>query len=149
MKIQSSSAPIPAQNNIQQSIGYDEVDRLAVTCDNEEIVTIITELDGTKRQLAAERQRVSELEDQLSSLSMCTCAICREYFDNTAINNNFSIFSVQDNRELQNRITQNAENFAENEMRSMHDELAILEESGYDTYLICGSKFQDRFLSFL
>lgn len=70
MKIQSSIEPIPAQNNIQQSIGYDEVDRLAVTCDNEEIVTIITELDGTKRQLAAERQRVSELEDQLSSLSM-------------------------------------------------------------------------------
>lgn len=69
MKNGSSTAPIPAQNYIQQSIGYDEVDRLGVTCDNEEIETIITELDGTKRQLAAERQRVSELEDQLSSLS--------------------------------------------------------------------------------
>lgn len=50
--------------------GVDEVDRrLAETCDNEEIMNIITELDGTKRQLNVERQRVSELEDQLSSLS--------------------------------------------------------------------------------
>lgn len=53
-----------------QAMGIDEVDRtLAETCDNEEIMTIITDLDGTKRQLNAERQRVSELEDQLSSLS--------------------------------------------------------------------------------
>lgn len=79
LKFQSSPAPIPAQNNIQQSIGYDEVDRLAVTCDSEEIVTIITELDGTKRHLAAERQRVSELEDQLSSLSMYRFH-CIEYY---------------------------------------------------------------------
>lgn len=52
-----------------QGIGIDEVDRLAETCDNEEIMTIITEFDVTKRQLNTERQRVSELEDQLSSLS--------------------------------------------------------------------------------
>lgn len=51
-------------------MGVDEVDRsLVETCDNEEIMNIITEMDGTKRQLVAERQRVSELEDQLSSLS--------------------------------------------------------------------------------
>lgn len=57
-------------NNSEASMGIDEVDqRLADTCDNEEIMNIITELDGTKRQLNAERQRVSELEDQLSSLS--------------------------------------------------------------------------------
>lgn len=56
-------------NDIQVS-GMDEVDRrLAETCDNEEIMTIITEFDVTQRQLNAERQRVSELEDQLSSLS--------------------------------------------------------------------------------
>lgn len=45
-----------------QSIGVDEVD-------HSEIINIITELEGTKRQLNVERQRVSELEDQLSSLS--------------------------------------------------------------------------------
>lgn len=59
-------------HDIEQPLGYDEVDqdrRLAETCDNEEIMNIITDLDGTKRQLNAERQRVSELEDQLSSLS--------------------------------------------------------------------------------
>lgn len=36
---------------------------------------------------------------------------------------------VQDNRELQNRIAQSAVSEL-SEMRSMHDELAILEESG-------------------
>lgn len=51
-----------------------------------------------------------------------------------AMNNNISYLSVQDNRELQNRITQNAETFGENEMRSMHEELAILEESGYKSF---------------
>lgn len=52
------------------SYGIDEVDRrLNEPCDNEEILTIINELDATKRQLIAEQQRVSELEDQLSSLS--------------------------------------------------------------------------------
>lgn len=37
-------------------------------------------------------------------------------------------FSVQDNRELQNRISQSTADVGE--MRSMHDELSILEESG-------------------
>lgn len=69
MDIPSQTASIRPQLVSGQSIGYDEVDRIAETCDNEEILTIITELDGTKRQLTAERQRVSELEDQLSSLS--------------------------------------------------------------------------------
>lgn len=57
--------------NDHEAMGIDEVDRrlAAETCDNDEIMNIITELDGTKRQLNAERQRVSELEDQLSSLS--------------------------------------------------------------------------------
>lgn len=39
------------------------------------------------------------------------------------------ICKVQDNRELQNRIAQSAVSDL-SEMRSMHDELAILEESG-------------------
>lgn len=69
MDIPSQTASIRPQLVNSQSIGYDEVDRIVETCDNEEILTIITELDGTKRQLTAERQRVSELEDQLSSLS--------------------------------------------------------------------------------
>ncbi|XP_055297106.1 cerebellar degeneration-related protein 2 isoform X2 [Sitodiplosis mosellana] len=94
-----------AMTSDSQAMGIDEVDRrLAETCDNEEIMNIITELDGTKRQLNAERQRVSELEDQLSSL-------------------------IQDNRELQNRVAQSVASDI-GEMRSMHDELAILEESG-------------------
>lgn len=60
-----------ASKNNAQTIGVDEVDRrLVESCDSEEIMHIITELEGTKRQLNAERQRVSELEDQLSSLSM-------------------------------------------------------------------------------
>lgn len=60
-----------AIGNDHDAMGIDEVDRrlAAETCDNDEIMNIITELDGTKRQLNAERQRVSELEDQLSSLS--------------------------------------------------------------------------------
>ena len=66
----TSKIVAPATTNDVEAIGIDEVDRrLAETCDNEEIMNIITELDGTKRQLNAERQRVSELEDQLSSLS--------------------------------------------------------------------------------
>lgn len=45
---------------------------------------------------------------------------------------NFSTFDsilVQDNRDLQNRVTQSVVSDM-GEMRSMHDELAILEESG-------------------
>lgn len=38
-------------------------------CDNEYIVHVMTELDGTKRQLVCEQHRVSELEEQLSALS--------------------------------------------------------------------------------
>lgn len=53
-----------------QSQGVDEVDQDLVTnCDNEEILNIMSELEANKRQLNNERQRVSELEDQLSSLS--------------------------------------------------------------------------------
>lgn len=56
-------------NDSEPMMGIDEVDRqLAATCDSEELENILTELDGTKRQLNSERQRVSELEDQLSSL---------------------------------------------------------------------------------
>lgn len=56
-------------NDSEPMTGIDEVDRqLAATCDSEELENILTELDGTKRQLNSERQRVSELEDQLSSL---------------------------------------------------------------------------------
>lgn len=59
-----------------QGQGIDEVDRdLVVNCDNEEILNIMAELDASRRQLNNERQRVSELEDQLSSLSKCWCLI--------------------------------------------------------------------------
>lgn len=70
-KSRMETAAVHATTDDIQLAGIDEVDRrLAETCDNEEIMNIITEMDGTKRQLNAERQRVSELEDQLSSLSM-------------------------------------------------------------------------------
>lgn len=53
-----------------QGQGIDEVDRdLVANCDNEEILNIMAELEASRRQLNNERQRVSELEDQLSSLS--------------------------------------------------------------------------------
>lgn len=71
----SQIAPVMghASTSDVQMIGVDEVDRrLAETCDNDEIINIITELEAAKRQLNAERLRVAELEDQLSSLSMST-----------------------------------------------------------------------------
>lgn len=37
--------------------------------DNEYMLHVVTELDGTKRQLNCEQHRVSELEEQLSALS--------------------------------------------------------------------------------
>lgn len=39
-------------------------------CDNEYIMGMMTDLDVTKRRLADEMHRVSELEEQLSALSM-------------------------------------------------------------------------------
>lgn len=67
LKLQHSTS-----NCEEPTIGFDEVDhRFTEHCDNDEIINIITEFDGTKRQLTAERQRVTELEDQLSSLSKC------------------------------------------------------------------------------
>lgn len=59
--------------NDSRPMGIDEVDhQLAHPCDSEEFENILAELEGTKRQLNSERLRVSELEDQLSSLSKCT-----------------------------------------------------------------------------
>lgn len=113
-----------------QTAGVDEVDRrLAETCDNEEIMNIITELDGTKRQLNVERLRVSELEDQLSSLSKIIKPFGFISFYLHLINIMIASCLVQDNRELQNRVAQSVTSDL-SEMRSMHDELAILEESG-------------------
>lgn len=102
-------------------------------------MNIITELDGTKRQLTVERQRVTELEDQLSSLSKCSIQGILEISMN--MTQQILLFAiefltfeiipiVQDNRDLQNRIAQSITADV-GEMRSMHDELSILEESGY------------------
>lgn len=41
----------------------------AENSDNEYILHVMTELDGTKRQLAFEQHHISELEEQLSALS--------------------------------------------------------------------------------
>lgn len=114
----------------EQTMGIDEVDRrFAEHCDNEEIINIITDLDGTKRQLVVERQRVTELEDQLSSLS--ECLIYDYILPQWGSFYQLILFPiVQDNRDLQNRIAQSITADV-GEMRSMHDELSILEESGY------------------
>lgn len=121
--IKSADAAVSCTNDQQTDI--DEVDnRLSEHCDSDEIIGLITELDGTKRQLAAERQRVTELEDQLSSLSKSEGAHRHPQPSSSRL------FPVQDNRDLQNHIAQSV-NADVGEMRSMHDELSILEESGY------------------
>lgn len=121
--IRSAEAAVSCTND--QQIDIDEVDnRLSEHCDSDEIIGLITELEGTKRQLAAERQRLSELEDQLSSLSKSK-GVHRHPKPSS-----FRLLSVQDNRDLQNHIAQSV-NADVGEMRSMHDELSILEESGY------------------
>lgn len=71
--LQSPTAHVTrAAFNDSQPMGVDEVDH-HLTADSEEIENILMEWDGTKRQLNAERQRCTELEDQLSSLGECVC----------------------------------------------------------------------------
>lgn len=84
--------------------GADFVDGSAFPehCDSEDLMRIVTDHEATKRQLINERQRVSELEDQLSSL-------------------------IQENQMLASRFVQSNDM---EEMKSMHEELSILEEAG-------------------
>lgn len=67
--------------------------------DNEEIIRVVSDLETTKKALVSEQQRVSELEDQLVAI-------------------------IQENQTLQSRLAQGANE----EMKSVHEELSILEE---------------------
>lgn len=67
--------------------------------DNEELIRVISDLESTKKSLLSEQQRVAELEDQLVAI-------------------------IQENQTLQVRLVQGNNE----EMKSVHEELSILEE---------------------
>lgn len=67
---------------------------------NDDLMRIMADMEATKRCLMAEQQRVAELEEQLYS-------------------------QIQENRSLHKRI---AETTTNEEMKSVHDELSVLEE---------------------
>ncbi|XP_060646581.1 cerebellar degeneration-related protein 2-like [Drosophila nasuta] len=68
--------------------------------DNEELFTLITDLESTRRDFLAEKQRCCELEEQLVSI-------------------------IQENQTLQSRIAITSTN---EEMMSMHDEFSLLDD---------------------
>lgn len=68
--------------------------------ENEELIKLMTELETTKKAYISEQQRVSELEEQLMTI-------------------------IQENQTLQSRVAQVSTN---EEMKSVHEELSILEE---------------------
>lgn len=68
--------------------------------ENEELIRMMTDLETTKKALISEQQRVAELEEQLVAI-------------------------IQENQTLQARIAQTSTN---EEMKSVHDELSILDE---------------------
>ena len=61
-----------------------ESDKIASELDsheeNEEVIKIVNELETTKKQYLCEQQRVSELEEQLISISMDRNNCCNKYF---------------------------------------------------------------------
>lgn len=67
--------------------------------DNEELIRCVSELESTKKALLSEQHRVNELEDQLVAI-------------------------IQENQTLQGRLVQSSNE----EMKSVHEELSILEE---------------------
>lgn len=72
----------------------------ASTEENEELIRLMTELEATKKAFLSEQQRVGELEEQLMAI-------------------------IQENQTLQSRVVQASTN---EEMKSVHEELSILEE---------------------
>ncbi|KAL9881854.1 cerebellar degeneration-related protein 2-like isoform 2-T4 [Glossina fuscipes fuscipes] len=67
---------------------------------SDEIIKLVNDLESTKRAFMTEQQRCSELEEQLVAI-------------------------IQENQTLQGRIAQSS---TTEEMRSMHDELSVLDE---------------------
>ncbi|KAM7349175.1 cerebellar degeneration-related protein 2-like isoform 2-T2 [Cochliomyia hominivorax] len=98
----------PASKNNANSTGISGVDGdssfdLSMVCGqegNDEIIKLVSDLETTKRAFMAEQQRCGELEEQLVAI-------------------------IQENQSLQSRIAQTS---ATEEMKSMHDELSILDE---------------------
>ena len=68
--------------------------------DNEDIIKLVNDLEITKKTFVVEQQRCGELEEQLVAI-------------------------IQENQSLQGRLVQTSAN---EEMKSMHDELSILDE---------------------
>ncbi|XP_046802546.1 uncharacterized protein LOC111684866 isoform X2 [Lucilia cuprina] len=98
----------PASRNNANSTGISGVEGdssfdLSMVCGqegNDEIIKLVSDLETTKRAFMAEQQRCGELEEQLVAI-------------------------IQENQSLQSRIAQTS---ATEEMKSMHDELSILDE---------------------
>ncbi|XP_065364190.1 uncharacterized protein centrocortin isoform X2 [Calliphora vicina] len=98
----------PSPKNNANSTGISGIDGdssfdLSMVCGqegNDEIIKLVSDLETTKRAFMCEQQRCGELEEQLVSI-------------------------IQENQSLQSRIAQTS---ATEEMKSMHDELSILDE---------------------
>lgn len=73
------STAAPASRQKANSTGISGVDGdssfdLSMVCDqesNDEIIRLVSDLEGTKRAFLAEQQRCSELEEQLVAISKC------------------------------------------------------------------------------
>ncbi|BFG00056.1 uncharacterized protein DMAD_00142 [Drosophila madeirensis] len=89
----NDSLPLVVVNNASDKVA-------AKGEDNEELVTLISELELVKRELFAEQKRYAELEEQLMAI-------------------------IQENQGLQTRLSQNNAN---EEMMSMHDEFSLLDD---------------------
>lgn len=91
------------------------------TTSDEELSNVVNELNATRRQCKEEQQRVNDLEEQLNALSeWLNIILCNN------IVNNSKCGLVQENQELASRI-QSA--VVAEEMKSMQDELSILDEA--------------------
>lgn len=90
---------------------------------SEEFNQTVTELEATRRQCQEEQHRVSELTEQLNALSKLH--VLFHSIDNTK---SFISKLVQENQDLAERIQKTVTN---DEMKSMHDELSLLDEVRY------------------
>ncbi|XP_037937188.1 cerebellar degeneration-related protein 2-like [Teleopsis dalmanni] len=91
-------------NSTSITENINDITALSLICgngdENEEIIKIVNDLESTKKAFISEQQRCTELEEQLVAI-------------------------IQENQTLQSRIAQTNSN---EEMKSMHEELSILDE---------------------
>lgn len=103
---------------------------------NEEFQRVLDELEGKRRQCLSEQQRVTELEEQLHVISKYEITLAFHSLQNIfstnifvdwtfSLNKKNSKILVQDNNALQSRL---ADATTQEEIKSMHDELSILDE---------------------